>query len=172
MGGFIVQTLAYRYPERIRSLIISNSVPYPASTYHVFLKAQLELLKTQAPVATLTQASCAWVFSAQFLSKPSIIKWMRQIAEENPYPFTVEGFEGQLAALEQFDARSWNNPLRLPALVFAANEDLIFNQTLVKRFAEGIQAEFYCFTECGHLPHLEYPQVFTQRVKEFIRNHD
>ena len=169
MGGFILQTLAYRYPELVKSATISNSSSTIYTCFHVYIAAKLELMKAGAPLAALVKASCSWVFSFQFLSQPGMLDALIQLGLNNPNPFTLKGYEGQYAALEQFDSRAWVNKIDVPTLVLAGDQDLIFSEPSVKLLAEQIpKASYYCFTDCGHLPYIEYPEKFSMIVREFI----
>lgn len=169
MGGFITQMLGRKYPELVRALIISNSAMSIACTFNIYLKAQLELLKANAPLASLIKASCAWVFSYRFLSLPGVMEQLVQMTLENPYPFTITGYEAQYAALEKFNSTTWAQDILVPSFVMAGDEDLIFIKTSVKALADAIpNAEFYSFKECGHIPALEFPKEFYQIVKKYI----
>lgn len=169
MGGFILQILAYRNPNLIRSAVISNSTFYKQSCFHFYLAAQLELLKAAAPLSALIKASSSWVFSYQFLSQPGVLDALVELGLNNPYPFTIAGYEGQFAALEEFNSSEWVNKIKVPTLVLSGDQDIIFNAHSVKLLAEKINnAEYYCFKDCGHLPQIEYPELFSQIVKNFI----
>lgn len=57
----------------------------------------------------------------------------------------------------------------MPVLVLAGEEDIIFNEKSVCALADNTSdAQYYSFKNCGHIPHLEYPDEFIKIVKEFI----
>ena len=169
MGGFILQTIAYKHPELVKSAIISNSTATPNTCFYIYADAQLELLKTEASLTALAKASCSWAFSFQFLSRPGMIEHLIQLGLENPYPFSVKGYAGQYAAIAQFDSKTWVNQIQVPTLVLAADQDLVFVESSVKLLADQIpNASYYCFEECGHLPHIEYPEQFSKVILAFI----
>ncbi|MBI2785379.1 MAG: alpha/beta fold hydrolase [Legionella longbeachae] len=170
MGGFILQTLAFHYPKLVKSAIIGNSAASIHTSFHIYLAAQLELIKANTPFKSLIKASCAWAFSYQFLAQPGKLEQLIQIGLDNPYPFTVKGYEGQYAALEQFNSTSWLQKIQMPVMVLGSEEDLILIEKASKFLADHIPgAHYYCFMECGHLPQLEYPEQFAKLVEEFIR---
>lgn len=169
MGGFILQHLALKNPELVKSAVIGNSNSTINTCFHFYVDAQLELLKANAPLRSLIKASCSWVFSYSFLSIPGVLDYLIQVGLDNPYPFSIKGYEGQYAALEGFDARKIVKDIRVPVLVISGEQDLIFSAQTVKSFAEQIpDAHYYCFENCGHLPMLEYPHDFVTVVNKFI----
>ena len=169
MGGFILQVLAYRYPHLVKSAIMSNTAMTTQCCFHLYVAAQLELLKAKAPLATVIKASCTWAFSFRFLTMPGMYDSLIQFSLANPYPFTLQGYEGQYAALERFDSREWVNQIIVPTLVIGSDQDLIFSEATVKLLKSHIpNAKYFSFTECGHLPFIEYPDQFAHVVREFI----
>ena len=101
MGGFILQTIAYLHPHLVKSATISHSSATIHTCFQIYLSAQLELLKANAPLPSLIKASLCWVFSYQFLSKPDMLNMLCELSLNNPYPFTIKGYEGQLVAVNQ-----------------------------------------------------------------------
>lgn len=171
MGGFILQTLAFRNPELVKSAILSNTTTNIHTCFHIYIAAQLELLKAGASLETLLKASCSWAFSYKFLTEQDMLKSLIQQGLDNPYPFTVKGYEGQYAALDKFESTAWVKSITVPTLVIGSAQDLIFSAASVKQLAEDIpNAGYYCFTECGHLPMIEYPEKFSEVVQKFINN--
>ena len=169
MGGFILQSLAIRHRELVKSATISNSVVTMQTPFKCYVEAQYEMRKAKVPDRALYRAACSWCFSFQFISQPGMLELLIEMGLRNPYPFTDKGYEGQCAALLQFDSQSWANQIDVPVLVFGADQDLIFREPSIKQLAHLIpDARYYCFTECGHLPQIEYPEKFAQLVDEFI----
>jgi pimeloyl-ACP methyl ester carboxylesterase len=170
MGGFIVQSLAYHYPDRTKSILISNSTTNAQCCFNIYLAAQLELLKAEAPLISLIKSSCSWVFSYGFLSQPEVFANLVQLTLDNPYPFTITGYEGQYAAIKAFDSRQWINQINVSTLVMGADEDLIFNEKSVKSLADSILGStYFSFSHCGHLPFIEYPEKFARLVVEHVQ---
>ncbi len=170
MGGYILQTLAYRHSHLVQSAVICNSTFVAHTCFQYFMAAQLELMQANAPMAALLKASCCWAFSYQFLSQPGMLEGLIDLGLNHPYPFTMVGHKAQRVAIDQFDSRDWIGKIKVPTLVIGADQDLIFSEPSIKALAEKIShAEYYCFKECGHLPHIEYPQEFAKVVSKFIK---
>jgi pimeloyl-ACP methyl ester carboxylesterase len=169
MGGHLVQMLAYRYPTLVKSLVISNSAVSIKSVFHVYLSAQLELMKANAPVEALMKAMISWAFSSYYLSQPGKLDELIRLGKNNPHPFTITGYEGQLAALHAFDSSGWLEKIKVRTLVLTGDQDIILFPALSKQLAADIpNAQFYCFENCGHIPHIEYPQEYVRIVKKFL----
>lgn len=172
MGGFILQALARHHPQLVKSMVLSNSALSAKCGFHIYAAAQLSLLKADAPMRALVHASCGWAFSYAFLMQPGMLEQLIQLTLDNPHPFTVNGYEGQYAALDQFDSSSWAHEINVPVLVMSGSEDLILPQSLAKALAATIpHARYYNFDQCGHLPYIEYPQQFCEQVRTFIDTH-
>ncbi len=169
MGGFILQHLAYQYPDLVQTAIISNSTTSVKCNFHLYVDAQLELLKANAPRSAMIKASCSWAFSYKFLTRPGMLDNLIELGLNAPYPFSIAGYEGQYAALCQFDSTDWLHKITTPTMVVSGNQDLIFPEPLVKILVNHIpHAKYYSFCDCGHLPFMEYPEQFAEMVKEFI----
>lgn len=172
MGGFILQKLALNYASLVKSAVISNSTTSANCVFHLYVDAQLQLIKAKAPLRSIIQASCCWAFSYRFLTQPGTLDLLLEIGMNNPHPFTVTGYEGQYAALDHFDSHSWAADIDVPVLVLAGDQDLIFSEASIKSLAEIIpSAAYYCFEECGHLPMMEYPEQFAEIVSGFVNAH-
>ncbi len=169
MGGFILQKLARDYPGLVKSAIISNSTMTIDCVFHLYVAAQYELLKAKAPLPAIIKASCCWAFSFQFLSQPRMLDQLVELTMQNPYPFSLQGYSGQYAALDAFNSRGWASTIQVPTLVMGSDQDLIFNERDIKDLANTIPGATYShFDQCGHLPMLEYPEKFAAVVTDFV----
>ena len=129
------------------------------------------MIQAQAPLASLVKASLAWAFSFQFLTQPGIFDALLELNLENPYPFSIQGYKNQYQALIHFDSQHWAKKISVPSLVLAGDQDVIFIEPSVRQLATEIpNARYVCFTDCGHLPQIEYPQRFVESVGTF--HHD
>ncbi|MDF1654243.1 MAG: alpha/beta fold hydrolase [Coxiellaceae bacterium] len=171
MGGMITQMLGYRHPERVKSLVISNSTINRHNAFKYYLDAQLELLKAEAPVSTVIKAICSWVYSYPYLSQGTNADDLVELALNNPHPFTLPGYSGQFAALSEFNSSEWLQHIKANTLVVGGDQDIIFIPSMVKAVANGIpSAEYIEFEQCGHLPFVEHPQLFVDTVTAFLNN--
>ncbi len=169
MGGYIVQMLAYRHAALVKSIVICNSAMIAKNCFSLYLRAHLGFLKAGAPRELLSLSVFSWLFSYAFISQEGQLDALIQLSLVNPYPFTITGFEGQQNALNTFDSRAWANEIKVPTLVTGSDQDLIFRAEQSEAIAHQIKhAQYHCFEECGHLPHIEYPEKFVEIVKKFL----
>lgn len=169
MGGYILQSLAYHHPKLVKAAVICNSTFVRGGCFQLYAAAHLEFLKAKMSKEALIKAMSAWVFSYQFLSKPGVFERILQLNLDNPHPFTLAGYEAQYFGLASFDSSAWVGKITSPVLVLGADLDIIYNETSVKKLAERIPgARYFGFKNCGHLPHIEYPDEFAKTVLEFL----
>ncbi|MCX7125258.1 MAG: alpha/beta hydrolase [Gammaproteobacteria bacterium] len=169
MGGCLVQTLAYQYPSLVKSIVISNSAMTIHSVFGIYIAAHLELMKANAQIESLLKSMCSWVFSFYYLSKPGNLEILIQLGKNNPYPFSIAGYEAQYAALDAFDSRAWVQEIKVPVLIITADQDIVLSPILSNKLLSEIKhAKFYCFENCGHLPHIENPRKYSEVVKLFL----
>jgi pimeloyl-ACP methyl ester carboxylesterase len=168
MGGYIVQSLAYRYPNHVEAAIIENSTMKLSLHFELYLEGRLEAMKRDTPKIALIKEMMGWAYSNQFLSKPGKIDELIQLTVNNPYPFTLKGYEGQFAALKDFDSTAWCQKIQAPTLVIGSDQDLIFYESDMQSLARHIpHAQYYGFKNSGHIPHHEYPEKFVEVVNDF-----
>lgn len=169
MGGFIAQSIAHQYPMLVKSLVISNSAMSSASCFRFYVAAQYELLKSGAPIESLIRACQSWMYSFNFLNQEGKISELLQLALSSPFPFTVIGYEGQQWALNSFDSTTWVKKITAKTLVIGAEQDIIFSPAMTASLAEAIpSAQYHCFKNCGHLPHIEIPHEFVSVLMDFV----
>lgn len=165
-GGCIVQDLARRYPELIKSMTIANSFLSPNMRLILYGTTRLELIKAGAPQNSTIKFIAALCWSNNYLSRPGMVE---QLVNIGFFPITIAGYEHQWHALATFDARSWVHEIKCPALIIACDEDLLANVEDAEHIAASIEgAQYFCFHKVGHVPQIEQPEAFNTLALEFI----
>jgi pimeloyl-ACP methyl ester carboxylesterase len=169
MGSAICQKLAYRYPQRCKSLVLSNAFRKIDIKFALFAKGRLELFQYSVPLQTSAKLTLGWVFSSGFLEQAGMVDFLIEGAQRAKNPITETGCRNQLAAVLKFDSSRWIHHIKVPTLVIGSDKDMIVDEAEMQAIAKLIpQAEYYCFKGVGHVPHLEKPQEFNQLVQAFI----
>lgn len=170
MGGAIVQSIAYKYPEILIKGVISNSLAKFETKYGLVAKNLAEFINAKINRRSIIEAlTLPWIFSTNFLCQAGMVERLVDIFLNDPYPTSVIGLKNQWHATDTFDATSWVSKIKVPCLVIAGDDDIITSEKQVVQFAQTIPgAEYYCFKDAGHLPHIEHPKLFSEVVMRFL----
>lgn len=181
MGGQIVMSLAYRYPDLVKSAVLSNSFMKSGTFlrgYQLVIEAKLQLMKLSAAHKELSsvameifaKANMGWIFSNGFLSQPGMVEQLVKFYQENPYPITEAGILNQRNIFVTFDASAWLDKIECPSLVISSDQDRLLPEGEVKKIAKAIpSAQYFSFAGgVGHIPFVEQPEKFCQVLSEFI----
>ena len=84
-------------------------------------------------------------------------------------PFRITGRTQQEVwdSLGDFDLRPRLGELALPALVLFGDDDPIPGEA-AEALARGLRARLERIPECGHVPYVEAPEVFTRILDGFL----
>jgi 3-oxoadipate enol-lactonase len=171
MGGMILQTLAWRYPTLVRAAVLNNTMMKIDIRFLIYAQARLELIKQNVSSEIMTKLSLPWGLSSNYLNQPGIVESLIEIAKLNPYPTTETGFRNQLNALSTFDSSLWLHQISVPCLVIGSDEDSIAKEAHMEELAKKIpNAEYFCFNNAGHIPHIEQTQVYNKVVDRFLND--
>jgi pimeloyl-ACP methyl ester carboxylesterase len=169
MGGWIAQTIARKFPEFVKTAIITHSSPKCNVRALMLLENNLALREVKIPLETFFQGLIPTLYSWKFLQQEGIVDALIKIMMSRQQPATIEGYKNQLNAARNFDSRSWLTEIKRPCLIINADDDLLAAHAVGKWMASQIpNAEFYCFHDVGHLSHIEQPEIFNKVVFDFI----
>jgi pimeloyl-ACP methyl ester carboxylesterase len=104
LGGMTAQELALRYPHRVRSLVLSNTLGRCDEWFSHFLDAFC-LIRRQVPdTPRFFEAVLPWLVSHRFFDQPGAAEWLKALFYRNPYPQKAEGFYRQIEAIRTHNA--------------------------------------------------------------------
>lgn len=168
MGSGIAQVIGKKYPQEVEKLILINTFTHLLKVPELAFISTGELQQLNIPISYRVKSIAPWVFSNEFLSQPNQVENLIKLAEENRYPQTIDGYQGQLRALEQFDSRSWLPQVVLPTLIIAAAEDLIAPVAGAKEVNTllGTVARFVLISG-GHASPIEQPKAVIDAITAF-----
>jgi 3-oxoadipate enol-lactonase len=169
MGGAIVQQIAYSYPGRVKKAVISNSFMNANElAFSLFAKARESWFDLGLSQEVVTHAMLSWCFSGVFLSKENI-QLITDLNLNNPYPQTKEGYCFQFKALVNFDSSSWIRKIKTLCLFIASDEDAISFPSQILKMSKHVKgSQYLLFEGAGHLPHIEKPKLYSDKVIEFL----
>ena len=169
MGGMIAQELALRAPERVRSLVLVDTLGRSDDWFRGTLATFEKIRRQVADTPAFFDAILPWWVSWRFFEGSDRITWLRWLLQQNPHPQPLEGFLRQLEAMRRFDAQERLKDIHCPVLVVAGEDDYVCPPRYSERLREHIRgARLALLPQVGHAPPLENAALFQQQVTEFF----
>jgi len=164
IGGLIAQGLAYRYPELVRAMIISNTAARIGTEQ--MWRERIATLRADGLEAIADNVMERW-FAAVFHSQHALeLQAWRNMLTRTP----ADGYIGCCAAVAASDFSESTARLTLPTLAIAGSEDGSTPPDLLRATAELIPgSRFAVIDNAGHLPCVEQPREYARLLNEFIR---
>lgn len=169
-GGAVAQVLAIEYPQRLASIVIVAGWTKPDAYLRRFFGLRKELLSRLGP-SSYIQANTLFLYPSAYIAANN--EKLRQVEAQAlahfPPPDTIAS---RIDAILAFDRTADLGRIRTPALVLAAQDDIITpaycSEDLARRIP-GAEAKF--FPQGGH----DFPQIvpreFNQAVLPFLQAH-
>ena len=139
MGGAIVQTIAHKFPEMVKSAIISNSFPKANTRLSLQVQVNLALRKANLPLEILIKPVLSTIYSARFLQQDNIVDNLTQLIISKPYPLTIQSYTNQAHALLAFNSNAWLAEIKRPCLIIAADDDFLADVESAKKWHRQFQ---------------------------------
>ena len=169
MGSAIAQNIGKRYPDQIQKIVLINTFASLTKAAEMAFELTGELQRMNLPLRYRVQSIAPWVFSSDFLSQPNQLETLIRLAEQNPYPQSLIGYERQLNALKEFNSGDWLSEIKTPALVIAGEEDMIAPlagaKEVQKKIGNNTQLDVI---PGGHASPVEQPQKVADAILKFI----
>jgi 3-oxoadipate enol-lactonase len=167
MGGYILQTLAYKCPDLVKCAVIANSAMKMNDLSAAHKKEILLAMENKADPKVIFKKTMEGMFTPEFAKKYETV--FETMNMRSSHPMSIEAFRNQLNALIHFDSGSWIHQLQVPCLFIASDQDHTNSPEEVKRMAELVpHAEYVCIENAGHVPQMEQPQEFNRLIWEFL----
>lgn len=176
MGGAILQSLIKKRPGLVKAAVLNNTFYKIQERFAFYTKACNELRQTQNLTPELREfmikVGMTWGFSNKFMANDEAMRVGVEMSLANPYPISDIGYKNQLAALLGFDSSKWLKDFNVPCFVIGSDDDAIVTVEHFRELAERIpNAEYFEFNKVGHLPHIEKPEEYNEKVMAFFRKH-
>jgi non-heme chloroperoxidase len=164
MGSFIAQTVAIRYPERVKKLVLVGSATEAGNEVIVGLRDVVQTLTDPVPYqfAYEFQASTAFV-----PLPPAFLETAVQESLKLPAQVWKDVLDGLIAT----DNAARLAEITAPTLIIWGDRDGIFPQAEQDALAAAIpNATLSIYAETGHAPHWERPQDFAKELEKFVKD--
>jgi 3-oxoadipate enol-lactonase len=169
LGGLIAQEYALSYPDDLRSAVFANTYAKPDAYTRAAFDAWGRIAEAGGMPLMMRQQA-PWVFSPAFYeSHPDRLATILGEMEQSPQP--AAAFAAQIAALLTHDSTDRLGALRTPALVIAADDDIIIRLSLSHRLYEELPNGSWAIVPGGHAAFLENPDPWNRAVITFIDQH-
>lgn len=165
MGGTVSLSVAMRYPERARKVVVIGS-PIVGSSLNFLLK----LFGMKIPAYVVYHNSWAFKLFYRILA-PLYTKdptWP-QMMDRDLSSTTLESFLYSIASLRRTDLRPRLKEISVPVMGVYGARDIVVHPGQWRPLLQGVpHARIERLTDAGHFPMLDDPQKFMHTVKEFL----
>ncbi len=172
MGGAIAQYLAVHYPERVRSMILTNTFPYVCTSFRRAIEVLRESCGQLDPVS-FTRLSQWIIFAQPFQETDEAYMLACEYADLNePYPMPAYAYKAQCNAILSFNIIDELNKVKAPTLVVGGERDLMVPVGVAEEMAAAIPgAQLYMAPDGGHVQHWEQLDKYNQVTLDFLLAH-
>ena len=172
MGGAIAQYLAVHYPQRVRSLVLTNTFSHCCVSFRRAIEILREANGQLDPVTAgrLTQ----WIIFAQPFQETdeAFMLEAEQADMAYPYPMPSYAFKAQCNAILGFDIREELAKIQAPTLIVGGEKDLFVPVPESEAMAKAIPgARLYLAPEGGDVQHWEQLEKYNQLTLDFLLEH-
>ncbi|MDH3315981.1 MAG: 3-oxoadipate enol-lactonase [Gammaproteobacteria bacterium] len=167
MGGMIGQNLALRYPQRLLSLILCDTLSVISDAAQPIWEDRIETANRDG-MAPLCEPTLARWFTPSYLEKnpPSLASIRAQILNT-----PVRGYIGCCEAVRRIDYINRLSGIRLPTRVIVGADDPATTPDDAKAIHERIEgSSLVIIDDAAHLSNVEQPEAFDQAVLDFLES--
>jgi 3-oxoadipate enol-lactonase len=169
LGGLIAQEYALSYPADLRSVVLANTYAQPDAYTRAAFDAWGQIAEAGGMPLMMRQQA-PWVFSPAFYEEhPERLATILGEMELSTQP--AAAFAAQIAALLTHDSADRLGSLHTPALVIAADDDIIIRLSLSHRLFEELPHASWAIVPGGHAAFVENPDPWNRAVLAFIDQH-
>jgi len=162
IGGMIAQGLAVKRLDQVRALVLSNTAA-KIGTAEMW-KERVRAVQAEGVEALADAVMERW-FSRAYRASPELQLWRNMLVQQSR-----DGYAGCCAAIAGTDFYTPTSGLRLPCLGIAGSEDGSTPPDLVRETVDLIPgSQFQLIRRAGHIPCVEQPGEFAERLTAFLR---
>jgi pimeloyl-ACP methyl ester carboxylesterase len=159
-GGIVGLDYALAHPERVRSLVVANSIGGIQDPAYLEVQHRLRPPEIQGLPIELRELGPSY----RGINPEGTRCWIEVERTSRP-----DGTHGPGQPLRQSMTYARLETMRVPVLVLVGEADLLSPPALMRLLAEHIpQCQFVTVPEAGHAAFWEQPEVWNRLVLEFI----
>jgi 3-oxoadipate enol-lactonase len=168
-GSLVVQELALRHPDLVRSLVLQSTWARIDSYGRTQLEFWRWLIETAPSEREFLEWFYLWIYTARAHNDGTVDKFVEEVLAF-PHKQAPEDLQRHLAAFVDHDGTDRLPRIAAPTIVLAGGRDLNARPELGRAVAELIPgARFEVIPEEAHQPFQEIPEEWNARVDAFWR---
>lgn len=165
MGGMIGQSVALRYPERLASLALCDTMAVVPPEAQDAWRARIATARAKGMPALVDATMERWFTEAYRKQEPPALKLIRQYFLNTP----VDGFAACAEAIRGLDYLDRLSEIGLPTLIIVGEEDTGTPVSASAAMQERIAgAKMLIIPQAAHLSNIEQATVFNQALEAFL----
>ncbi len=170
LGGFIAQEIAINYPERIYKLILESTAPFSFERNTYLLYNFYQAWKSGMDMELWFRDFCFWMFSPKTIANKKFMDSLIRYNLEYPYPQPIEGFLGQIIAIENFNSSDKLFKIQAETLILIGEEDIMIRAKEAELLYQGISRATYpiYIDKAAHSIQAEASKAFSNSVLGFL----
>lgn len=158
IGGMFGQAFAIKYPQLMRSAMLCDTMSASAPGAEGMWDERIATARSANSLLPLAEATLGRWFTEDFRRRASI---RCQQVHESILATSLDGFEGCVRAIRQFDFSKALPKMQVPTLVVCGSDDPGTPPAENRRLAALIPgARYEEIPRCRHLPNIEKPEAF------------
>jgi pimeloyl-ACP methyl ester carboxylesterase len=163
MGGMVVQQMAAMVPDRVKRLVLYGTGPVGMLPDRFeTIDVSRERLQAEGLQATAARIAATWFEKGVLAERYPIC-----LAEGRKA--TLQAALASLSAWERWDGSATLASLPMPSLVIWGDGDRSYGWSQPERLWRTIpHCRLAVVPGCGHIVHLEKPDIFNAIVKDFL----
>jgi pimeloyl-ACP methyl ester carboxylesterase len=162
-GGIVSFDFAVSFPQRLRSLVVANSIGGVQDEDYLEIGRRLRPPQFNALPPDVHELGPSY----RAANPSGTARWLELERQSRPAgaPPPVQTFRNRLTF-------SLLETIAVPTLLMTGDADLYSPPSVLRLFAARIRkSESVTVPEVGHSTYWEQPEIFNQKVLEFIRKH-
>jgi pimeloyl-ACP methyl ester carboxylesterase len=164
-GGEVAQAFALKYPEKVHSLILIDTVSEVGDALRLIVESWIDALRSGEPLEFFN-ATVPWNFS------PAFIRDNPQIFEDAKKRYGLLDFSAVIHLCECFlevDFTHRLNEIKAPTCIMVGDSDMLKGIEYAKILLQAIaQAEMHVLRKAGHATCWERPDEFNSVILGFL----
>jgi len=169
MGGMIAQSIAFLYPNRVKSLILAVTMMKVSPRAQYACSQAIEHVHDGSDPEALAKYSAVWSFPEEVFENPEAVDRIKNAMLIVLNPQTVGAFKQQNDACAKFDSSTWVSKIKVPTLVIGGDGDMVLPQKYSgQELAKAISGSKFISLPGAHMAYLLSAEAFQKHVMDFI----